>query len=193
MNFPDAKILSKEECAELYPKAHAGDKEAIEKLFNSTILLIAKIASRHMSSQWEMEELISIGVLGFYNAISNGKYDPAKGSWSTYVYPQILSRLLRAKIYNGVVRTKYNPKIESLEEDSGSYLDTPYVEDIPFHRLTDTEAYVIKEHYYKWRTYRDIGQDLGVSRQRIQQLTRKALCKLKSSTYAHMETGSLAR
>ena len=68
--------LSREEEYELAYKAKAGDQEAINKLVNSNLKFVVKVASRYQNRGLSLAELISEGNLGLIKAIE--KFDPEK-------------------------------------------------------------------------------------------------------------------
>ena len=47
------------------------------------------------------------------------------------------------------------------------------------HHLTETEAHIVREHYFQGRTLREISDDLGFTRSRAGQVQRVALNKLR--------------
>ncbi|MCD6181790.1 MAG: RNA polymerase sigma factor RpoD/SigA [Candidatus Cloacimonetes bacterium] len=73
-----AKIptLSREKEQELAIKAQKGDKAAIEKLVESNLKFVVKIASRYQNRGLSLAELISEGNIGLIRAIE--KFDPSK-------------------------------------------------------------------------------------------------------------------
>jgi RNA polymerase primary sigma factor len=73
-----AKIptLSREEEMELALKAQKGDKAAIEKLVESNLKFVVKIAARYQNRGLTLSELISEGNMGLIKAIE--KFEPQK-------------------------------------------------------------------------------------------------------------------
>lgn len=70
------KTLSREEEHELGIKARAGDAEAMNKLIQSNLKFVVKIASRYQNRGLSLSELISEGNIGLIKAIE--KFDPDK-------------------------------------------------------------------------------------------------------------------
>ncbi len=68
--------LSREEEHELGIRARAGDTEAINKLVQSNLKFVVKIASRYQNRGLSLSELISEGNIGLIKAIE--KFDPDK-------------------------------------------------------------------------------------------------------------------
>ncbi len=76
-------LLSREEETELAKKALAGNKDAQEKLINSNLRLVVKIAHDFKNRGLQLLDLISEGNLGLIKAVS--MFDPSKGAkLSTY-------------------------------------------------------------------------------------------------------------
>ena len=70
------KTLSREEEQELARKARDGDQDAINKLTQSNLKFVVKIASRFQNRGLSLSELISEGNIGLIKAIE--KFDPDK-------------------------------------------------------------------------------------------------------------------
>ncbi len=70
------KTLSREDEHELGIKARAGDAEAMNRLIQSNLKFVVKIASRYQNRGLSLSELISEGNIGLIKAIE--KFDPDK-------------------------------------------------------------------------------------------------------------------
>ncbi len=70
------KTLSREEEHDLALKANSGDKEALNKLIQSNLKFVVKIATRYQNRGLSLSELISEGNIGLIKAIE--KFDPGK-------------------------------------------------------------------------------------------------------------------
>lgn len=89
--FP--KPLKPEEEKELLEKLSHGDINARNKLIEHNLRLVAHIAKKYYSSNYDQEDLISIGTLGLIKGIST--FNVEKGNkLSTYV-----SRCIENEIY----------------------------------------------------------------------------------------------
>ena len=73
----DIQTLSREEEHELAVRAKAGDDAAVEKLIQSNLKFVVKIASHYQNRGLTLSELISEGNMGLIKAIE--KFDPDKG------------------------------------------------------------------------------------------------------------------
>ena len=70
-------LLTHEEEAELAVKAQNGDKAARNKIINSNLRFVVKVAKKYQNHGLEFEDLISEGNIGLLTAID--KFDPSKG------------------------------------------------------------------------------------------------------------------
>ena len=70
-------LLTHEEEAELAVKAQNGDKAARNKIINSNLRFVVKVAKKYQNHGLELEDLISEGNIGLLTAID--KFDPSKG------------------------------------------------------------------------------------------------------------------
>ena len=78
----------------LIGRAHQGDKEARDTLFEENTGLIYSVARRFLGRGVEMEDLFQIGSIGLLKAVD--KFDPAfEVKFSTYAIPMILGELKR--------------------------------------------------------------------------------------------------
>lgn len=87
-------LLSREDEKELAIKAIAGDKKASNKLVESNLLLVVKIAHEYRSIFNNLNDLIQEGNIGLLRSVK--KYDPERGyRFSTYAGWWIRSMMLR--------------------------------------------------------------------------------------------------
>ena len=70
-------LLTHEEEAELAVKAQKGDKAARNKIVNSNLRFVVKVAKKYQNHGLDLEDLISEGNIGLLTAID--KFDPSKG------------------------------------------------------------------------------------------------------------------
>lgn len=57
--------------------------------------------------------------------------------------------------------------------------------------LTPREAHILREKFWGQRTLADVGQDLGISRERVRQLQEGALRKMRAHLRSHTRTCAL--
>ena len=87
----------------LIGRAHQGDKEARDTLFEENTGLIYSVARRFLGRGVEMEDLFQIGSIGLLKAVD--KFDPAfEVRFSTYAIPMILGELKRFFRDDGMIK-----------------------------------------------------------------------------------------
>lgn len=90
-------------------RAHQGDKEARDTLFEENTGLIYSVARRFLGRGVEMEDLFQIGSIGLLKAVD--KFDPAfEVKFSTYAIPMILGELKRFFRDDGMIKVSRSIK-----------------------------------------------------------------------------------
>ena len=93
----------------LIGRAHQGDKEARDTLFEENTGLIYSVARRFLGRGVEMEDLCQIGSIGLLKAVD--KFDPAfEVRFSTYAIPMILGELKRFFRDDGMIKVSRSIK-----------------------------------------------------------------------------------
>ena len=93
----------------LIGRAHQGDKEARDTLFEENTGLIYSVARRFLGRGVEMEDLFQIGSIGLLKAVD--KFDPAfEVKISTYAIPMILGELKRFFRDDGMIKVSRSIK-----------------------------------------------------------------------------------
>ena len=93
----------------LIGRAHQGDKEARDTLFEENTGLIYSVARRFLGRGVEMEDLFQIGSIGLLKAVD--KFDPAfEVKFSTYAIPMILGELKRFFRDDGLIKVSRSIK-----------------------------------------------------------------------------------
>ena len=93
----------------LIGRAHQGDKEARDTLFEENTGLIDSVARRFLGRGVEMEDLFQIGSIGLLKAVD--KFDPAfEVKFSTYAIPMILGELKRFFRDDGMIKVSRSIK-----------------------------------------------------------------------------------
>lgn len=87
-------VLTQEEEYNLAMLNLSGNKEARSKLIKHNLRLVISIASKYISSNVSLDDLVQEGTIGLMRAIE--KYDPSKGRLSTYATPWIHQIIRRA-------------------------------------------------------------------------------------------------
>ena len=93
----------------LIGRAHQGDKEARDTLFEENTGLIYSVARRFLGRGVDMEDLFQIGSIGLLKAVD--KFDPAfEVKFSTYAIPMILGELKRFFRDDGMIKVSRSIK-----------------------------------------------------------------------------------
>ena len=93
----------------LIGRAHQGDKEARDTLFEENTGLIYSVARRFLGRGVEMEDLFQIGSIGLLKAVD--KFDLAfEVRFSTYAIPMILGELKRFFRDDGMIKVSRSIK-----------------------------------------------------------------------------------
>lgn len=181
-----------------------GDLEAREILINRNMRLVAHIIKKYQGSDYESEDLLSVGTIGLIKAVNT--FNPNKGSrLGTYaakcVENEILMLFRAGKKYSKEVSI-YEPigtdkdgetvnLLDVLETDGKEVLDQVILkQDIRQlyeayqEYLSDMEKTVIRLRYglfgAKEYTQREIAGILGISRSYVSRIEKKAIEKLRN-------------
>ena len=93
----------------LIGRAHQGDKEARDTLFEENTGLIYSVARRFLGRGVEMDDLFQIGSIGLLKTVD--KFDPAfEVKFSTYAIPMILGELKRFFRDDGMIKVSRSIK-----------------------------------------------------------------------------------
>ena len=179
-----------------------GDKNARDKLIEHNLRLVAHIAKRYSSSEQEMEDLISIGIIGLIKAIDSFKGD--KGyKISTYaskcVENEILMHIratkkIKAEVsMNTIIGTDKDGNdmelVDTIEANSKDAIDTIYNKIMSEQvikyintKLPERERYIMNLRYglngYDQKTQQQIADELGISRSYVSRIETKIQKKL---------------
>lgn len=199
--FPEP--LSKTEEEFYLRKYFAGDKNARDKLIEHNLRLVAHIAKRYSNSEQELEDLISIGIVGLIKAIDS--FSAEKGfKISTYaskcVENEILMHIRATKkiksevSMNTIIGTDKDGNdmelVDTLDSESKDAIDTIYnkimsEQVIQFinSKLSKREKYIMCSRYglngHIQKTQQQIADELGISRSYVSRIETKVQNKLK--------------
>lgn len=204
--FP--KPLSAGEEREYLKRCSEGDQEARDVLVLRNMRLVAHVVKKYQGTDYDMEDLISVGTIGLIKAINTFKTD--KGSrLATYaakcVENEILMLLRAGKKYSKEV-SLFEPIGIDKDGETVSLVDVIEIENkeaveaLIFEQdvkdlyrsyercLKDTEKKVVGMRYglygKKEHTQREIAKELGISRSYVSRIEKKALEKLKKDMEA---------
>jgi len=90
-----SRLLTAEQEVELAKKIEAGDEIAYNRMVNSNLRLVVKIAKRYMTPEWQLSDLIQEGNIGLMKAVE--KFDFRKQvRFSTYASWWIKQTIVRS-------------------------------------------------------------------------------------------------
>ena len=199
--FP--KPLSAGEEKEYLERCKEGDQSARDMLIEHNMRLVAHVVKKYQGSDYDMEDLLSVGTIGLIKAVNTFNVD--KGSrLATYaarcVENEILMLLRASRKYSKEV-SLFEPIGVDKDGEAVSLVDVIEVEnrevledlildqDIEelyqaFHAcLKEQEQTVISQRYGLFgkqpKTQREIATVLGISRSYVSRLEKKAVRKMK--------------
>ncbi len=187
------------------PKAR--DMDEIERLYNEAVetknqiiranlRLVVSIAKKYVSEQEGLFDLISEGNVSLMRAVE--KFDYALGNkFSTYATWAIKKNFIRS--YKNRVRTmdRFRNSHDELLDKAPEQRSDAYVQEAAQRLreadvarilgcLTDREQLVVAKRFglsglESAKTLKEVGTDLGVSKERIRQIEKRALDKLREA------------
>lgn len=181
----------------------AGDQEARNILIERNMRLVAFVAKKYQNTDYDMEDLLSVGTIGLIKAVNSFHIDrgPRLATYAAKCIENEILMLLRAsKKYNREV-SLYEPigvdkdgeavsLVDVIEMEGHEVLDDLILsQDIcelyeAFGKcLKEQEQTVIRMRYglfgKKPHTQREIAAALGISRSYVSRIEKKALAKLR--------------
>ena len=83
-------VLKNERMRELFPKIHAGDKEARHEFIQGNLRLVLSVIQRFHNRGESVDDLFQVGCIGLMKAIDN--FDTSQNvRFSTYAVPMIIT------------------------------------------------------------------------------------------------------
>ena len=197
--------LTMEQESECLKKMKNGDLEARNELIERNMRLVAHVAKKYQNPEDEMEDLISIGIIGLIKAVETYKEDYGS-RLATYAARCIDNELLmhfRAKKKTSKEVSLYEPIGTDKEGNQIQLLDVVVSEDedvvelleqdrkvrrlneiIP-QTLSGRELFIIINRYglygKKTMTQREIARKLGISRSYVSRIAKRAIEKLRQA------------
>lgn len=197
--------LTMEQESECLKKMKNGDLEARNELIERNMRLVAHVAKKYQNPEDEIEDLISIGIIGLIKAVETYKEDYGS-RLATYAARCIDNELLmhfRAKKKTSKEVSLYEPIGTDKEGNQIQLLDVVVSEDedvvelleqdrkvrrlneiIP-QTLSGRELFIIINRYglygKKTMTQREIARKLGISRSYVSRIEKRAIEKLRQA------------
>ena len=96
-------VLTEAEKRQLLTRAHAGDRQARERMVEGNLRLVLSVVQRFAQRGANMDDLFQVGCIGLIKAIDN--FDPAQPvRFSTYGVPMIIGEIRRFLRDNNALR-----------------------------------------------------------------------------------------
>lgn len=195
--------LSAREEREYLERYRNGDPEARAELIHRNMRLVAHVIKKYQNSEYEMEDLLSVGTIGLIKAVNTFNID--KGSrLATYAAKCVENEVLmmfragkkfskEVSIYDPIGTDKDGEAVslmDVLEVDGKDAVDQIILkQDVEQlykafeQNLKDTEKTVIRMRYglfgSKEHTQREVADVLGISRSYVSRIEKKAVEKLR--------------
>ncbi|MDO4586265.1 MAG: sigma-70 family RNA polymerase sigma factor [Planctomycetia bacterium] len=198
------KLILIDEIERLYQAAIDVKNEII----SSNLRLVVSIAKKHISSSVSFYELISDGNLSLMKAVE--KFDYYKGNkFSTYASWALFRNYARTIPDEQKYRERFKPqdldmfelKVDhraTLSQEERIYWERISQVDRFMNELDDRERAIIQRRYGlgmqndRHQTLRQVGKEMGVTKERVRQIETRALAKLrKVAKDEHMEIPEL--
>lgn len=196
------KPLAPGEEREYLERCQKGDQEARNVLIERNMRLVAHIAKKYQGSDYEMEDLLSVGTIGLIKGVNT--FHPDRGSrLATYAAKCIDNEILmlfrankkfsrEVSLYEPIGLDKDGETVslvDVIEMENKEVLDDMiYSQDVEElyaayeSCLKEQEKQVIRMRYGLFRqqphTQREIASMLGISRSYVSRIEKKALSKL---------------
>ena len=174
-------------------------KETREMITQANLALVLAMAKRTRMSDVDFGELVSEGNMALLRAVE--KFDTARGfKFSTYACRAILKAFSRIALKNSRYRTafpaEFDPAMErsNYQETRRADIEQDAVEELQRiigenrAQLSDVEKTVIQARFAINRgqdasamTLEEVGQVIGVTKERVRQIQNKALEKLRAT------------
>lgn len=166
------------------------------QIVQANLRLVVSIAKRHMASSDDFFALVSDGNMSLIRAVE--KFDYSRGNkFSTYASWAIMKNFARTIPTEFKHRDRYRTTAEELFLAREDERKNPYLEESAYrnrqrqvlrilNRLDDREQKIIQARFGLGRgneplTLKEVGAEMGVTKERIRQLEARALSKLREA------------
>ncbi len=186
------RTATMDEIHQLYEQAVA----VKNKIVQSNLRLVVSIAKRHMSSTDDFFALVSDGNMSLIRAAE--KFDYGRGNkFSTYATWAIMKNFARTIPSEFKHRDRFRTTAEELFLAQSDDRSNPFVEESSqrqrqrevgriLNRLDEREQKIISARFGLTKgseplTLKEVGEEMGVTKERIRQLEARALLKLREA------------
>lgn len=181
IDLPETRLLREEETREYIKAAQKGDKEAINKLVEHNLKLVLKVAYRFKNTEYDLQDLFQIGVIGLIKAIEG--FDLSRNvKFSTYAFSRILGQIRLHLRDDGMINVSRSLKkiarvVKQKEEELEKQLNRPptineIAEETGYSR--DKIVQALEADKNPSSIYKPFFQDEGSELQLIDSLDNKA-------------------
>lgn len=188
--------LDEKEEQELALLAAEGNQKAAQKLVEGNLWHVVNIAKQYIRKGVDIEDIINEGNIGMLRAVNH--YDvKRKVRFATYATQSIKRQIEQAidkqPEINQRIKESATNSLEIMKDttspgaDNGTILQSmkTTIED-SFYILTEREQKVLERVYginHEPMTFAEIGEELGLKRERVRQIRKKALQRLSKATH----------
>ncbi len=185
---------------------HRQAVETKNQLVRANLRLVVSIAKKYVQGPDALFELVSEGNISLMRAVE--KFDYALGNkFSTYATWAIKKNYARA--YNNRMRqeTRFRTSHEETLDSAAELRSNPFAEVVAQQQreadltsimncLTDREREIVVKRFglagrAPAQTLQEVGADLGVTKERVRQIEKRALKKLREAAeQAHLESAA---
>ena len=195
-------VLKNERMRELFPKIHAGDKEARHEFIQGNLRLVLSVIQRFHNRGESVDDLFQVGCIGLIKAIDN--FDTSQNvRFSTYAVPMIIGEIRRYLRDNNQIRvsrslrdTAYKalkarerltyqlgrePSVSEVARDMGVREEDVVLalEAIQYPVSGERERNIIKRRFFQGRTQMEVASEIGISQAQVSRLEKAALQQMR--------------
>lgn len=175
-------VTRNEENCSILARYRAGDKKALDELCEKNKNLVVAVAKKYCDNFQDLEDVINEAWLGFLIAVK--EYDAVKNAaFSLFAFVKIRQHLgMDMRSNNRVKRKMPGAPLEledtiAIEPDFDSMTRQELRDAIGI--LSSEERQVIESIYFNEESQIAVGEQMGLSRQRVQRLQTNALERLR--------------
>lgn len=208
----ETKPLTKEEEYNLWKKyKENNDIDARNKLVSSNLKFVATIAKKYQGMGLSYNELIAEGNLGLIKALD--KFDASKGykliSYSVWWIKQSIIEAINKRniidaedipyktvdenddIYDDTEETLPSELYSDEQQKKDNQNDEKTTVGFLMNFLSDKEKNIINKYYglngEKAKTLEEIGDELGITKERVRQINKNSFAKMRSASLLYFE------